>query len=197
MLPTTCARPSSLGVPPSLSLPLCSARARLPAWLRPSGQQQYQFHRLSSEEGALAAAAAGRPPGRWCPEESAGALSRLSFGYVGGLIGLGYRQGGRREEGGRGMGRLLAAAAGCAGRERCRCEGQVPHQRACHAAAHAAAGRRLTLKTCGTWPGRTAPRAWPRPSSGAWRAPRAWCGAPCGAPTAASSSWVRAAADAG
>ncbi|PSC76242.1 multidrug resistance-associated 1 isoform X1 [Micractinium conductrix] len=87
-------------------------RGRLPAWLRPGGQQEaYRFHRLTAEEGAHheagpsdeaegdsagvardGATAALRPPGRWCPEETAGFLSRLSFNYVGGLIQLGYRK---------------------------------------------------------------------------------------------------------
>lgn len=86
-------------------------RARLPAWLRPGGQQAYRFHRLSTEEGlqggaegsgeeqeeggAGAACEGGaggrRPAGRWCPEEQAGLFSRLTFSYVGGLIRLGYR----------------------------------------------------------------------------------------------------------
>ena len=97
---------------PELLLPDArSMRGRLPAWLRPGGQQEaYRFHRLTAEEGAHheagpsdeaegdsagvardGATAALRPPGRWCPEETAGFLSRLSFNYVGGLIQLGYR----------------------------------------------------------------------------------------------------------
>ncbi|EFN56982.1 hypothetical protein CHLNCDRAFT_143584 [Chlorella variabilis] len=81
-------------------------KSRLPAWMRPGGQQQYRFHRLVEEEEGPdidAAAAPGdgsskaagswrRPAGRWCPEEAAGLLSRLSFAYVGGLIHLGYRK---------------------------------------------------------------------------------------------------------
>ena len=45
----------------------------------------------SSGGGAAAAAAAGRPRARWCPEETAGWLSRLCFFFVGSLIRLGYR----------------------------------------------------------------------------------------------------------
>ncbi|PRW33949.1 ABC transporter isoform A [Chlorella sorokiniana] len=79
-------------------------RARLPAWLRPGGQQQdHAFQPLSLDEpvgsssayaGSPAAAAAGavRPPGRWCPEEAASFVSRLGFNYVGGLIQLGYQK---------------------------------------------------------------------------------------------------------
>ncbi|KAL4446696.1 hypothetical protein ABPG77_007940 [Micractinium sp. CCAP 211/92] len=91
-------------------------RARLPAWLRPGGQQAYRFHRLSTEEGLQQGGSRGaddageeeegagggapregsagehRPAGRWCPEEQAGFLSRLTFSYVGGLIRLGYRK---------------------------------------------------------------------------------------------------------
>ena len=76
----------------------CRARARLPSWMRPGGQEPYRFHRLSSDEGVTADGAAvsadgggARPAGRWCPEETAGFLSRLSFSWVNSLIGLGYR----------------------------------------------------------------------------------------------------------
>ncbi|KAI3434886.1 hypothetical protein D9Q98_002940 [Chlorella vulgaris] len=79
-------------------------RQRLPAWLRPGGQQDYQFHALSQDEDisgtAESASAPGgersgtpnRPAGHWCPEENAGLLSRLCFTYVGGLIQLGYHK---------------------------------------------------------------------------------------------------------
>lgn len=64
--------------------------------MRPGGQEPYRFHRLSSDEGGADGSAAadgsaeGRPAGHWCPEETAGFLSRISFAWVNTLIKLGY-----------------------------------------------------------------------------------------------------------
>ncbi len=117
-------------------------RARLPAWLRPGGQQAYRFHRLSTEEGLQQGGSRGaddageeeegagggapregsagehRPAGRWCPEEQAGFLSRLTFSYVGGLIRLGYRSA-----------RAAAPAVPCFLTNRTQRHGRMPRKR--------------------------------------------------------------------
>ncbi|GAB4815546.1 hypothetical protein N2152v2_002592 [Parachlorella kessleri] len=85
------------------------AQRWLPGWLRPTSRSSYGFTRLraseESEEGGGGAggaasggggrdaslpAAAQRPKGRWCPEETASLLSHLLFLYVGPLVRMGY-----------------------------------------------------------------------------------------------------------
>jgi hypothetical protein len=181
--------------------------------MQPCGQQQqYRFHRLSEEEEhegcsgsgsaapAAAAAGSGRPPGRWCPEESAGFLSRLTFAYVGGLISLGYRKTLLQEDlwdvaGGDSaqlvsdtfIWNLSAAEVGpvCLSVKGCRLTGRVRRGRCQHKVQQVATWRLLSaadMTCCTQLKASNVPMHRPVCCC------RAWCGGPCGAPTAGPSS---------